>query len=634
MKITKVLLYTLLVVLFSSCNEYLDQVPSEKLNENILFNSKDDVIKVLTQVYSFYPSVLEYNGGYVGLAADEADYIWSDNQPAIKDLGQYSPGKLIYNNWSGLYNVIRTSQYFLSRINECKDAKLTEQERTWWTGEAEFLQAYYYFMLLQQYGPVPLIRKVHSGSELDAAMSAGVPRASVNTLVNYIDSLCNVAAQKLDVNYSIPDRAGRANATAAAFLRSRLRLYAASPLYNGLKNPTTQKDYATELSMKDDQGADLLNTTYTAAKWDSAKVYAQKALDVAASGGYGIYMGNPAAAPAINPGLDAYKTLFTYTRGGAPSIECIFYKQNQNTSSFIQCSLPISWAGYSGVCPTMEHVNEYFTANGLLPEDDSQWINATGFYTYNSNNKAIKIYNKFRNRDPRFYSNILFPGQYNYAMLEGGKEVTNSKWANNSDDNKNWFRPYYDGQDGFKAKTGRDYTINGFLAIKWTARNITGTAKGDYAAPIFRYTELLLNFIEASFESDVAKGIDPLNDDNMFIAWDKIRDRVKMPHVKEAYATANITLTVPKLRELIHRERRVELAFEGHRYFDNRRWLDAEREGGPKHGMDINQTEASGLFWNENYVFDNRYWDDKMYFMPIPQTEIDKNKRLTQNPLW
>ncbi|MDP4188908.1 MAG: RagB/SusD family nutrient uptake outer membrane protein, partial [Bacteroidota bacterium] len=453
-------------------------------------------------------------------------------------------------------------------------------------------------------------------------------------MVHYIDSLCNEASKKLDVTYSIPDRAGRANATAAMFLRSRLWLYAASPLYNGLTNPKTLKNYASELVMKDDKGADLLNPTLDAEKWDSAKVYAQKAMDMAAAGGYGLYMGNPTASPAINPGLDAYKTLFTYTRGGTPSSECIFYKQNYNTSSFIQCSLPISWSGYSGVCPTMEHVNEYFMASGILPEDDSQWVNATGFYTYSSGGFSVKIYNKFRKRDPRFYANILFPGQYNYAMLEGGKEVTNSKWANNATDSKNFYRPYYDGPDGFKSKTGRDYTINGFLCVKWTARNITNTAKGDYAVPIFRYTELLLNFMEASFEYDVAKGIDPLTDVNLFSAWDKIRDRVKLPHVKDAYATAGIPLTVPKLRELIHREREVELAFEAHRYFDNRRWLDAEREGGPKHGMDINQTEASGLFWNENYVFDNRYWNDKMYFMPIPQSEIDKNKRLTQNPLW
>jgi starch-binding outer membrane protein, SusD/RagB family len=633
MKITKILLFTLLAFAFSSCNKYLDQVPTEKLNEAVLFTSKDDVIKVLTQIYAYYPSTQDYNN-YPGLASDEADYIWSDNTPAKKDLGQYSQGSLIYNNWAGLYNVIRTSQYFLARIDECKDEKLTEQERTWWKGEAEFLQAYYYFSLLQQYGPVPLIRKVYSGSDLDASMSSGVPRASVNTMVHYIDSLCNEATKKLDVTYSIPDRAGRANGTAATFLRSRLWLYAASPLYNGLVNPKTAKNYASEMIMKDDKGVNLLNPTLDVEKWDSAKVYAQKAMDLAAIGGYGIYMGNPTAAPAINPGLDAYKTVFTYTRGGTPSSECIFYKQNYSSSNFIQCSLPISWAGYSGICPTMEHVNEYFTAKGLMTGDDQAWVNASGFYTYTSGGFAIKIYNRFRNRDPRFYANILFPGQYNYAMLEGGKEVINSKWANNATDVKNWYQPWYDGQDGFKAKTGRDYTINGFLSCKYTARNITGTAKGDYAVPIFRYTELLLNFMEASFEYDVAKGVDPLTDAPLFAAWDKIRDRVKVAHVKDAYATAGITLTIPKLRDLIHCERNVEMAFEGNRYFDNRRWLDAEKEGGPKHGMDINQTNASGLFWNENYVFETRYWNDKMYFMPIPQSEIDKNKRLTQNPMW
>lgn len=629
MKIIKILL-TLLVFSFSSCNKYLDQVPKEKLNEAILFNSKDDVVKVLTQIYSYdFHSINPWLD--LGLASDEADYVWSDCPSFIKDRGEYSPGKPIYDNWANLYNVIRTSQYFLSRIDECKDEKFTEQERTWWKGEAEFLQAYYYFNLLEQYGPVPLIRKVYSGNDLNATMDVGVPRASVNMLVNYIDSLCVESAKKLDVTYSIPDRVGRANATAALFLRARLWLYAASPLYNGLTNPITGKKY-TDLVIKDDKGVDLNNPTFDGEKWETAKVYAQQALTMAATGGYGIYMGS-ANVPVINPGLDAYKKVFTWSRGGEPGMECIFYKQSVNAAMFIQYSMPISWTGYSGICPTLENVNEYFTSKGLLPEDDTEWVNATGFYTYTRDGFNVKIYNKFRKRDPRFYANILFPGQYSYAMLEGNKEVTDSKWANNSNNDKNFYRPYYDGQDGFKSKTGRDYTINGFLAIKWTARNVTNTAFGDNAIPVFRYTELLLNFMEASFEYDVFQGIDPLSDVELFDAWDKIRDRVKLPRVKDAYQTAAIPLTVNKLRELIHRERRVELAFEGHRYFDNRRWLDAEREGGPKHGMDINKTDNGG-FWNENYVFETRYWNNKMYYMPILQSEIDKNKRLTQNPGW
>ena len=108
---------------------------------------------------------------------------------------------------------------------------------------------------------------------------------------------------------------------------------------------------------------------------------------------------------------------------------------------------------------------------------------------------------------------------------------------------------------------------------------------------------------------------------------------MQIPDVRTAYNNAGIDLTTEKLRELIRRERSTELAFEGHRYFDNRRWLIAEREGGDKHGMDVYKTESEG-FWNEDYVFETRAWHDKMYYMPIPQSEIDKNPKLTQNPLW
>jgi len=60
MKITKISFFILMVFCFTSCNKYLDQVPSEKLNEDVLFNSKDDVVKVLTQIYAYYPSPIQF----------------------------------------------------------------------------------------------------------------------------------------------------------------------------------------------------------------------------------------------------------------------------------------------------------------------------------------------------------------------------------------------------------------------------------------------------------------------------------------------------------------------------------------------------------------------------------------------
>src|SRR5690554_2556881 len=86
----------LLLLLMGGCTEYLDQVPEEKLSEANLFESKDDVIKVLTQAYSYHYSPLEFRDN-PGMASDEADYNWSNYGPYYKDNGQYSQSSPIYN---------------------------------------------------------------------------------------------------------------------------------------------------------------------------------------------------------------------------------------------------------------------------------------------------------------------------------------------------------------------------------------------------------------------------------------------------------------------------------------------------------------------------------------------------------
>lgn len=620
----KYIIYISSLILLLGCSDYLDQVPEEKLNEETLFKSKDDAVKVLTQAYSYFKSPIDFTE-YPGLAADEADLNWTSYGPHYKDQGEYSPGAPIYNNWADLYKSIRSCIYFLDRIDECDDDKITPQEITWWKGEAYFLQGYYYFLLLQQYGPVPLIKKVYNPDDLDEIMKDGVSRSHADTVVNYIDKMLVEASNRLDTTYSIADRVGRVNASAAWFLRSRLWLYAASPLYNGLKSGDKDMSY---LMCKNSEGNALLNYTFDKSKWKKARDYALQAINVANSGGYKLLKDSRKES-----GYDNYKRIFSYPRGGEPNSETIFYKQNYGTGYFTRHALPISWSAYSGICPTWAHVNEYFMSNGLMPEDDEAYKNGSGFFTYSKDGFNIKLYHKFLNRDPRFYCNILFPERYSYAVLEDNNESFDKKWAGESNNELLYFRPYHTGKDGFKNKTGRDYTKTGFLCIKWVGSEVTKSNYGDNSVPIFRYTELLLNYVESAIEYDISVGKNPLNNNEIFEFWDKIRERVGVPGVKEAYSEAGIELTPQKLRKLIHRERRVELAFEGHRYFDNRRWLDAEREGGAQYGLNIMKDDGEG-FWTEKHLFENRYWNDKMYFMPILQSEIDKNKKLTQNALW
>jgi hypothetical protein len=624
----------------SSCSDFLNQVPEEKLSESNLFVSKDDVISVLTQVYSNTPNPLtisDNNTSIPGNSGDEWDLNWNNYNAYYKDLGQYSAANNIFYQWSRYYQSIRLSMYFLNRIDDCKDPKLEEQEREWWKGEAYFLQAYYYFLLLEIYGPVPIIDKVYQPDEIDAAIATGISRATFDECVNHIDWLLTEAYNRLDLFYtfSSTERAGRASKASVKFLQARLWLYAASPLYNGMKHPETNKDYS-YLNPKSVGGEGLIRMTADALKWEKAKQIAQEAIEVCTQAGLKLF-------DTYNTGYENYWRVMNFARGGDTNSENVYYRQNESTGSFRTHCLPLSWSGYTGVCPTVRHVNEYFMANGLLPEDDLTYrsYSITDMEEYDTADRKFKIPKKYTRRDPRFYSNILFPGQYSYAVLgtdaEGTPNVsTTTRWAYNTTQSYSdeiWFRPFYDTQDGYSKKTGRDYCNTGFLAIKFVGKTDNKNAKGDYALTIFRLAELYLNYTEAAFEYAVAIGENPATNTDVFKYWDKVRDRVQLPKVRDAYRTAGIVLTTTKLRELIHRERRVELAFEGHRYYDNRRWLEAEREGGPMYGMDVFKTENGG-FWNENTVFETRYWDDKMYFFPISQSEIDKNPSLTQNARW
>ncbi|MDR2383596.1 MAG: RagB/SusD family nutrient uptake outer membrane protein [Prevotellaceae bacterium] len=631
MKKIKLFLITIMMLTGFACSDFLDQVPDEQLSDLILYDSKDDVVSALTQVYSYWYNYLDFTV-YIGNAADDVDYNWNNYGPHYKDMGNFGPGTPRWNHWARFYEAIRISQSFLSRLDECRDPKLTDMERQWWRGEAEFLQAYYYFLLLQQYGPIPKIDHVYEGDKLTEAIESGIPRAHADSIGAYIDNLLVAAARKLDTTYAVPDRAGRANATAAWFLRSRLALYLASPLYNGQKSTANpSKNYAALIPENND-GTKLLNTAFDAQRWKRAMDLAAEALDMAKRGRYKLLTYDPDPS-----GYGNYKRIFTYPRGGEPSSEMIYYKQNFGTSNYgITHAAPLSWGGtYSGVCPTIEHVEEYFMANGLMPEDDSDYTAIPDYKTMETKGGSSQS-KRFLRREPRFYANILYPSRNKYSVRSGGTNaepsaITESetiKWSAESDE-KSHFRPFYTGNDGFGKKSGRDFCITGFLLCKWIAPTSTAAQKGDFATPHFRYTELLLNYVEAAIEYCDATGQEALANNEIFEQWDALRNRAGIPGVREAYAAAGIVLNNAKLRELIRRERRIEMANEGHRYFDNRRWLDAEREGGTKHGFDINMDAPD--FYNVE-VFETRYWDDKMYFQPIPQSEINKNKALTQNP--
>lgn len=246
---------------------------------------------------------------------------------------------------------------------------------------------------------------------------------------------------------------------------------------------------------------------------------------------------------------------------------------------------PNGSGGYGQQHPTQNLIDSYETTNGLLPKDDP---------SYNPQNP-------YANRDPRFYASIM----YNGMPWKGRKIET--------------FLP--GGLDSREGPTGWNASETGYYPLKYCreeieeppARANTGNTQWIY----IRYTEVLLNYAEAQFYLG--------NEDVCREYLNKVRDResVQMPHITESGSA---------LEERMRNERRIELVFEEHRFFDVRRWKIAEQtERAAILRMDVAKL-SDGTIKYEVVQFRNRNFFEKNYVMPIPQDEINKSKLLEQNP--
>lgn len=298
---------------------------------------------------------------------------------------------------------------------------------------------------------------------------------------------------------------------------------------------------------------------------------------------------------------DNYSTWVTFTdandekkfRLGLRSYEALFHKANegnnevildrqqidQKDANFLNTYLPPGTiGGWSSVTPTQELVNSYGsykTGEAVVPPSAAQ---RASWYIAKDPNFA----NEYKNRDPRLYATILFE---------------NSPWNAIEDDYKfNW------------VEGASNMSQTGYNFRKMVDPSIYRDQVDNHANIILiRYAEVLLTYAEAKNEISGPDG-------TVFDALDAIRIRSGMPALDRVKYGDKVLL-----RELIRNERRVELALEGQRYMDIRRWKIAPQV--MKTINNIKNTQAQA-----------RTWTDKLYLMPVPQKEIDLAKGvLTQN---
>lgn len=579
------------LVITSGCNRILDVKPLNQITSASIWQDSSLMQATINDVYRAM-GFGEFNStSGLSVLGDEA--MWTNGATPIiqstitsSNLDILGGSRFNYLVWGTLYSNIRQCNIFLqeSATSPLVNTPAVQRMR----GEAYFLRAYYYHNLMKTCGGVPLITKVYGLSD-----STAVARNTFEETIKFIVNDADSAAALLPVVYPANDL-GRATKGAALALKSRVLLFAASDLYN--INPSGMP----ETGYLNGSSADRL------ARWTAARDAAKAVMDM---GVYQLYAADPGAGDST---AENYANIFL----AKTNVEIIlnrFASVNNGAPAVGTWFNPNGYHGYGENSPIQQMVDAYEMRDG------------TKFSWDNPEHAA----HPYENRDPRFYATVFYDGAhwkkrypdgqvydpagiiqaFTTLILPNGNTLPGIDTRNGPIENWNGSYP--------------NYYLRKFLDINNDHRAINQ----EIPWPYFRYAEILLNYAEAC----IALG----QDQDARNALNQIRKRAGMPEF-----TSGLTGTA--LRDECRNERRIELAFEDKRFFDIRRWMIAPQVmNEDAQGIDITVKGADradrSTYHDYSYeVIDvqKRHWDDKMYFLPIPFDEVQRNPLLQgkQNP--
>ncbi|WP_432714561.1 RagB/SusD family nutrient uptake outer membrane protein [Pedobacter sp.] len=594
-------LFSVLVMLSlitTSCRkDFLEKTPEEDITIEEAFQKRNYAEAFLTDIYAglpneiYFTDLLDINPFVV--AADEMNVPWPEKFGKLMNKGSWNSYNVAGQIWKNMYEGIRKANIFLKYIKLTPvDADFTQQQKDTWIGEAMYLRAFYHFQLMRIYGPVPILDK-------DLGVSDDfntIRRQPLQDCVDFVVNECNAAMVYLPMKRADLRELGRPTGAAALAMKARVLLYSASPLWNG--NP----DYA---NFVDNNGTQLFPAQYDANKWQLAANAAKECIDLCEAAGYklfNVYSSDP---------VKNYQQLFIENNNS----EVLFARNSGRDGWMEKSSFPSSLSGWNGWNPTQGQVDAYEMSNGQAPitgynANGTPVVNPasgyveTGFTTTAGANRwPAGVRNMYINRDPRFYATINFNG----ATFVGRQMQF---WAS--------------GADG-RGVAGRDYNTTGYLLKKFSDPTVN-ISQGRFSLKTwiyYRLGEIYLNYAEALNE---ATG--PVAEVYKYV--NAIRERAGMPALPAG-------LLKEEMRTRIRQERRIELAFETHRYFDTHRWkIAATTDSKPVYGMNIaaGTSLTDEAFYIRTLIETRVFQAPKHNLFPLPQSEIDKAPNIIQNPGW
>ncbi|MFN4144476.1 MAG: RagB/SusD family nutrient uptake outer membrane protein [Runella sp.] len=621
LKVWGVSLVAVVSVAVLSCNkEFLNTQPLDKISSETTWSDGALAQAFIFNVYSF----LGY-GGFEEQAlasiTDEAMFTHAGRNINTFTEGSETPGNLAWTSptyeWGRMYLAIRQANIAIDRLPTATFSDKNLKDML--LGEAHFLRAYYYQQLLRFYGGVPLISKPYGLNE-----DYSVARNTYDECVKFIVADLDKAAQLLD-GKKLED--GRANKLAAMALKARVLLYAASDLHDG---PTVRARVPAIASF---QNLDLIAypSGDRAARWRAARDAAKAVLD--AGGGYKLRLTAPVSA------AEGRANYIAVAMGGksaaadpAGANDLIFMRTH--TPLFTQESnWPLGGIHYG----INNGPNGYNNWGGNTPiqqlVDDYEMMDGTKFNWTNPQHAA----DPFSNRDPRFYGTVLYDGSpwkprpSSAAALDPANQIQTGVYADGRGGIINGLDTRESPIENWNGSRTRYYTRK-FIDPDPALPDNQSSAQ-VIPWPFIRHTEMALSYAEASLE---------LGDEAEARLWiNRIRFRAGMPAINDSGNA---------LRDRLRNERRIELAYEEHRYHDARRWLIAPTTVGRGiKSINIEARLRAGQTPNVPYRFDKskyiytytvvdntqnetRRWNDKMYYRPISRDEINRNSKLVQNP--
>ena len=636
-----------MMILFSACEkDFLNVVPDNIATIDLAFNNRATAERFLSTCYTYIPEHAHVEQNFSLLAGDEIWYyaendFYMNNETSFRLAKGMQNGTSPYlNYWEGgrgaphsLYVALRDCNIFLENLVSVPG--LEEEERQRWLAEVKVLKAFYHFWLLRMYGPIPTIKtNIYVGA---SAEEAQVPRESVDDVVEYIVGLLDevIESEALPgiINYIYTEQ-GRMTLPIAKALKAKILVLAASPIFNG------NIDFN---ELVDANGNHLVSQTYDPNKWILARDALLEAITTAESNGHMLYQFTDQLP--INGDIDETIIQELSHRAGITdpfNNEIVWAFEPAWTGDLQQWSQPRWTADHQALfnytkkshAPTLNMVETFYTNNGVPIDEDISWDYANRYdVTETAENDQYHTYyieNEYSTaklhlfREPRFYSTIGFDGGKWFSL-----ETTNIEEL-----------PYLNAKAG--APSGKNgfeiYSITGYFAKKLVHYeniiSLQGSTIKGYSFPIIRMADLYLNYAEVLNETKDSP------DAEVYEYIQRVRHRAGLDIGSDLVSTwtqyssnPNKPTTKEGMRDIIRQERMIELALEGHRYWDIRRWkLAGDYFSRPIRGWNIYRSDVEGFYEIENIFYRNFLVKD--YLWPISQNELLRNPNLVQNPGW